>query len=162
MSFLHDPKFWVAVSTTIFFVAAFKPAKNAISRMIDEKINKVKTDIEEAAKLKSEALALFAIAEQKLASIEVESENILNNAKLNSANIVKNAEEKLARDIETRKNMAFQKIKNLEDAALDDIKNKVSSITLLAVQTIVEENLDEKTLERLENSSIEKLPKNFH
>lgn len=159
---LHDPKFWVAVSTILFFIAAFKPMKNAIVNMINDRIAKVSKDIEEARRLKSEATALLEAAEQKLARVETEAKEILNNAKTQSDLIVKNAQEKISKDIETRKNLAIQKIKNLEESAVEEIKKKVSAVTLLAVQTIAEENLDQETLDKLSLASIEKLPKNFH
>ncbi|HCR85453.1 MAG TPA: hypothetical protein DIV86_02130 [Alphaproteobacteria bacterium] len=159
---LHDPKFWVAVSSTIFFIAAFKPIKNAIAKMINDRIVKIKSDIEEAALLKKEALELLHEAETKLASVEIQAKGILTNAQEQADLIVKNTQEKLAKDIETRKNIALQKIKSLEESAVEEIKKKVSSVTLFAVQTIAEENLDEETLDRLSIASIEKLPKNFH
>ena len=159
---LHDPKFWVAVSSIIFFIAAFKPMKNAIAKMINDRIAKIKGDIEEARRLKKEAIELLKEAEGKLAGVETQAKNILNNAQAQADLIVKNTQEKLAKDIETRKNMALQKIKNLEESAVEEIKKKVSAVTLLAVQTIAEENLDEATLDKLSIASIEKLPKNFH
>jgi F-type H+-transporting ATPase subunit b len=162
MGFFHDPKFWVAVATVLFFILAYKPSKNAVNKMLDDKISKIEKDIADAKKLKSEALELLAIAEKKLSQVEEESKNILNHAKNQAENIIKTTSEKLEKDINIRKNMAVSKIKNFEDEAISEIKSRISTVTLLATHTIIEQNIDDEKVAEINNISIDKISKTFH
>lgn len=163
MSLLQEPKFWVAVSTIIFFIIALKPMRFAINKGISDKISKIRRELDEAEKLKSEAIALLGEAERKLAAVEDQAKAIIKNAESQSNIMLSNSKLKLERDIKIKKDMALQKIKNFEDNAIDEVKKKVSAVTLLAVQTIVEENLDESVLNELADESINKINnKTFH
>ena len=81
MSF--DATFWVAVSFVIFvWVLFYFKVHQKIFILLDESINKIKKDIEEAEKLKEEAKNVFSDYESKLDKSKVEIPNIEN--KLNS------------------------------------------------------------------------------
>lgn len=58
--FWLDPKFWVAVSFVVFFVLVGRMAWARLTGMLDGRAAKVRADLDEAARLRAEAEAVFA------------------------------------------------------------------------------------------------------
>ena len=54
----HDTHFWVLISTVVFAVVAYKKGKAPILSMLDGRTARIQSDLEEAARLRREALAL--------------------------------------------------------------------------------------------------------
>lgn len=160
--YLQDPTFWVAFVTVVFAVVVYKPIKNALGSMLDERIENIRKELEEASQLKDEANALLADAERKLAKSEEDAKEIISHAKKEAENIITNVKEKSSRDIDNRKKLAMQKIQAAEDAAFEDIKKDISNIVTLSAQTILEENIDEEGSKSLINDSLDKISKTIH
>ncbi len=161
MSFI-DEKFIVAVATVIFFAVTFKPMKQGLLGIIDSRINKIKSDLAEAANLKAEATKLLAQAQTKLAQSEVEAANILDHAKKEADLILSKAKEKLEKDIEVRKKLAMQKIQSFEENAINELKKNISQITVVAAAQIIEESGNDDSFKQSVAGSIEKLSKTVH
>ncbi len=70
-----DPKFWVAFAFIAFIAAVFKPVKNILVVSLDNKIAEIKNKIDEAEKLKNEAL-------ETLSEIKMRQKDILLNTKI--------------------------------------------------------------------------------
>ncbi len=162
MNILHDPAFWVSVATLTFVVIVFKPAKKAILAALDLRISKVRSELDEARRLREESEKIIAEARTKLAKSEEDAKQILLHAKNEADSIIKITTQKLEKDIEIRKNLALSKIQSLEETSIADIKKNISAFTILAAHTILEENIDEETTKRLDEDSIEKIIKTYH
>ena len=86
-----DATFWVAISFFIFLgVLFYFKVPQKIFTALDDSINKIKKDIEEAEKLKEEAKNLLSDYEAKLDNSKVEINLMIKNAQKESeANIIK-------------------------------------------------------------------------
>ena len=86
-----DATFWVAVSFFIFVgVLFYFKVPQKIFLALNESINKIKKDIEEAEKLKEEAKNVLSDYEAKLDKSKVEIDLMIKNAEKESeANIIK-------------------------------------------------------------------------
>jgi F-type H+-transporting ATPase subunit b len=154
-----DESFWVAVATALFIAAVYKPAKRAINSLLHKRIDTVKSNLEQARKLKEEAQELLAEAEKKLSKSEHDAKTIIKHANEEAEFIVSRARDKLKSDIEIRRKLAMQKIKSLEESAVDEIKKNLSSLTIIAAQTILEEHVKDEIQDKLTDESIEKADK---
>jgi F-type H+-transporting ATPase subunit b len=157
-----DAKFFVAVATLLFVVVTFKPIKKVLLSMIDERIDKIKSDLAEAARLKDEATKILKESEENLLRSEKEAAEIISHAKLEAENIISKTKEKLEKDIETRKAIAFQKIKSLEESALLELKKSVASIAIGASAKVIQQQSSDDDFKNLVDGSIEKLSKTIH
>src|SRR3546814_12622238 len=81
MAFLNDPTFGVLVAFVIFVVAVFKPAKRAILGGLDARIAQIRTEVEEAQRLREEAQTLLAGYQRKQRQAIQEAEEIVARAK---------------------------------------------------------------------------------
>ena len=57
---LHDHHFWVLISMAIFVIAVWKPASRAVTGMLDERAARIRSELEEARRLREEAEQLLA------------------------------------------------------------------------------------------------------
>jgi F-type H+-transporting ATPase subunit b len=157
-----NEEFFVAAATVIFFAATFKPMKKALLGMLDGKINKIRKDLNEAARLKNEASKLLAEAQARLVETENHAKDIINHAQKEADLLVRNTRTKLETDIETRKKLAMQKIQSFEENAINELRKNISSITVSAAAQIIEESSDEDSFKKLVGTSLEKLSKTIH
>ena len=86
-----DATFWVAVSFVLFVgVLLYFKVPQKIFTTLDESINKIKKDVEEAEKLKEEAKNILSDYEAKLDKSKVEIDLMIKNAQKESeSNIIK-------------------------------------------------------------------------
>ena len=78
---LQDPTFWVAVAFVIFVIAVFKPIKGALIGGLDAKIEEIRSEVEEAEKLREEAQSLLANYQRQQRQAMQDAENIVARAK---------------------------------------------------------------------------------
>ena len=158
MSF--DSTFWVAVSFVIFVGVLFYfkvPQKIFIA--LDESINKIKKDIEEAEKLKEEAKNIFSDYESKLDKSKVEIDLMIKNAQKESEKNIIKINEQFHKIFENRKKMAEEKIKQMKLQATKDIKNYSVEVAIIALEKIIKNSIDKKKLDKIYISSIDEAKK---
>ena len=158
MSF--DSTFWVAVSFVIFVGVLFYfkvPQKIFIA--LDESINKIKKDIEEAEKLKEEAKNIFSDYESKLDKSKVEIDLMIKNAQKESEKNIIKINEQFHKIFENRKKMAEEKIKQMKLQATKDIKNYSVEVAIIALEKIIKNSIDKKKLDKIYISSVDEAKK---
>ena len=78
---ISDAKFWTAVAFVIFILITFKPIKSILIKNLDDKISKIKKDIDEAEKIEEDAKKLLAKITVKESNLKNENNEIKNVAK---------------------------------------------------------------------------------
>lgn len=159
---MFDEKFFVALSFVTFIVLAFKPIKAAILKAIDSRIVKVKTDLEEAARLKDEAQALLNKFEKEHRRSLEEVQGILAHAREEAERVNKEAKEILEFALGKRTELAMQKIAQAEANVLTDLKSNALDITMDAARTLILENLSKEAAEEILSSAISDIDKKLH
>ena len=102
-----DATFWVAVSFFLFVgILLYFKVPQKIFATLDESINKIRKDIEEAEKLKEEAKNILSDYEARLDKSKVEIDLMIKNAQKESeADIIK-INDQFHKVFENRKKMA--------------------------------------------------------
>ena len=155
-----DATFWVAVSFIIFVGVLFYfkvPQKIFIA--LDDSINKIKKDIEEAEKLKEEAKNVLSDYEAKLDKSKVEIDLMIKNAqKETEINTIK-INDQFHKVFENRKKMGEDKIKQMKLQAKKDIKNYSVEVAIIALEKIIKNSIDKKKLDKIYISSVNEAKK---
>ncbi len=155
-----DATFWVAVSFIIFVGVLFYfkvPQKIFIA--LDDSINKIKKDIEEAEKLKEEAKNVLSDYEAKLDKSKVEIDLMIKNAqKETEINTIK-INDQFHKVFENRKKMGEDKIKQMKLQAKKDIKNYSVEVAIIALEKIIKNSIDKKKLDKIYISSVDEAKK---
>ena len=155
-----DATFWVAISFLIFVgVIFYFKVPQKIDKSLVENIKKIKSEINNAEKLKDEAKSMLSEYESKVSKSKEEIKNLIQKAeKQAESNIIKTNEE-FHNIIENRKKAAEEKIKQMKAQAIKDVKNSSVDIAIRSVEKIIKNSIDKKKLDKIYISSIEETKK---
>lgn len=154
---ISDAKFWTAVAFVIFILITFKPIKSILIKNLDEKINRIKNDIDEAEKIEEDAKKLLVKIKVKEKNLENEINEINKVAKTKIEYMKKEMSEKLEMQITRRKNLSEIKIRHIEQELINQIKEKTSYFTIKTVKKVIENKIDNKIKDDLLLSSLKDL-----
>lgn len=135
----------VIVSLSMLVVIAimlWKKVPAAIGRALDKKIEGIREQLDEAARLRAEAEALRAEYEAKAAAAGGEAEATLARARAEAADIVDQARVDAGALIERRTRMAEDKIAAAERSAVAEVRAKAASAAAAAAAQLIAERHD--------------------
>jgi len=140
--FYLDATFWVAICVTLFLaLLLWKGVHKFIGKALDERSEKIATELAEARRLREEAQALLASYKRKQKEAEDLAENIVSQAKQDAEIMATNARKDMAERIERRTAMAEAKIANAEAQALNEVRAKAADLSLAAAETLLRKDL---------------------
>ena len=155
-----DATFWVAISFFIFLgVLFYFKVPQKVFGALNESINKIKKDIDEAEKLKEEAKNILSEYEAKLSKSKVEVDLMIKNAQKESETNIIKINDQFHSIFENRKKMAEDKIKQMKLQATKDIKNYSVEVAIIALEKIIKNSVDKKKLDKIYISSVDEAKK---
>ena len=151
-----DATFWVAISFFLFvgLLIYFKiPQK--IGSTLNQNINEIKKQIDDAEKLKEEAVNILNNSEKKLSNSKNEIKAMIDRANEDSEKNFLKTNKAFHSLMEVRKKNAEQKLKQMKDRALKEIKNESIKIAISSVEKLLKNSIDKTKLDKIYLSSIE-------
>ena len=151
-----DASFWVAISFFIFLgiLIYFKIPSKIISSL-EQIIKDIKTQLDNAEKLKEEAKAILSQNENKLSKSTSEIKNLIKKANSEAEARTLKTNDEFHKLMEIRKKNAEERIRQMKDQALKDIKNASVKIAIDSVEKLMQNSLDKTKLDKIYNESIE-------
>tara|TARA_B110000971_G_scaffold65712_1_gene67320 strand:- start:60 stop:557 length:498 start_codon:yes stop_codon:yes gene_type:complete len=151
-----DATFWVAVSFFIFIgVLIYFKIPKKINDALNENINTIKDEVDEAEKLKEESKNILSEYEKKISNAKTEIKIMLDSASDEAEKNVLKTNEELHDQMENRKKNAEDRIKQMKNQALKDIKNASVKITINSVESLLKNSLDKNKLNKIFTASVE-------
>lgn len=151
---LQNTTFWVAVSLVVFLVIAYKPAKKAFLASVDGKIDEVKAEVEQAAKLRDEAQALLAEYERKQQQSAAHAEEMIAAAKREAEESKTLAEEELRISLERQQKLAEERIALAEEKAIREVRAAATDLAIAATEKLITERAAGPDGDRLVDQAI--------
>jgi F-type H+-transporting ATPase subunit b len=158
----HDPEFWVLVAFVIVVVGGFIKIGPLIGTSLDARAARIKSELEEAQRLREDAQKTLAEYQLKQRDALKEAEAIIAHAKAEAERVGKQAAADLEAAIERRTRQAEEKIAQEESKALADVRNTAVDIAVAAARQIIAEQLDAKAGGALIDQAISALPQRLH
>ena len=151
-----DATFWVMISFFAFIgLLIYFKIPQKIKTVLNENINIIKNQIEDAEKLKEEAKNILTEHEKKISNSKVEVKQLLSKATEEAEKNVIKTNRDFHNLMETRKKNAEERIKQLKYQALKDIKNASVKIAIESVEKLIKNSLEKSKLDKIYSSSIE-------
>ena len=151
-----DATFWVAISFVIFISALiYLKIPDKIKNLLNDNINKIKNQIDEAEKLKEEANNKLSEQENRLAKAKKEIANMIKQANEESEKNIIKANDNFHKVMEIRKKNTEEKIRQMKAQAIKEIKNNSLDIALESVEKLMLNSLDKNKLDNIFNQSVE-------
>ena len=151
-----DATFWVMISFFLFVgLLIYFQIPQKIKAALDENISNIKTQIDEADKLKEDAKNILTEHEKKISNSKVEMKSMVTKAGEEAEKNIIKTNQDFHNLMENRKKNAEERIKQLKNQALKDIKNASVRIAIESVEKLLKNSLDKSKLDKIYMSSVE-------
>ena len=151
-----DATFWVMISFFAFIgLLIYFKIPQKIKTALEENINNIRNQIDEADKLKEDAKNILTEHEKKISNSKAEVKQMINKASEEAEKNVIKTNQEFHNLMESRKRNAEERIKQLKNQALKDIKNASVKIAIESVEKLIKNSLDKSKLDKIYSSSIE-------
>jgi F-type H+-transporting ATPase subunit b len=138
MAMISTPEFWVAVAFVIFFAGlAYIGLHKTIADILDKRASRIQSELDEAARLKDEAMALLSEYRQKTSNAEKEAAAIIESAKADAERLAAEAHAKLEDFVTRRTKMAETKIAQAEAQALAEVRSIAADVAAGAAEKVL-------------------------
>ena len=140
-----DATAWVSLAMGVFIlILLFKKVPGLIGGALDGRIAQIKTQLEEASKLRAEADALKAEYEAKLAAAAGEAEAMRKSAEHEAETLLEDAKANAVALVARRQKMAEDKIGAAERTAIADIRAKAVNAATGAAAALIAQGHEAK------------------
>ena len=150
-----DATFWVAVSFFIFLgVLIYFKVPQKIITILNNSINTIKAEVDDAESLKEESKNILSEYEKKISNAKTEISQMVEAATDEADRNLLKANEEFHIQMENRKRNTEERIKQMKNQALKDIKNASVRISIQAVEVLLKNSLDKNKLNKIFSSSV--------
>jgi F-type H+-transporting ATPase subunit b len=134
----NNPLFWVLVAFLAFVaLVVYYKVPAAIAKMLDDRADGIRKELDEARKLREEAQSLLADYQRKSREAETEARTIIDQAKREAEALAADARKSLAESLERRSKIAEEKIARAETQALSEVRATAVDSAITAAQEIL-------------------------
>ena len=152
---LLTPGGWVAASMiAVFAIMLWAKVPAIVAGMLDKQIADIRTQLDEAARLRAEAEALKAEYEKKLRDAAKDAEGMKSAAEAEAKLIVAKAKGDAEALIERRGKSAEEKIAAAERNAIAELRAKAAQAAALAAHGLIAEGHDAAADKKLVDAAI--------
>jgi len=156
---MFDAAFWVAISFILFcLILIYKKIPQIINKLLENKINEIKSEIENTKNLKLESEQLLKKYKDKIQDAHIESKYILTSEKKDAENLIKESEKKFEQLMVNKKKSLQQKLEQMKITAIKDIQHISNKIAIEAVRKII---LDPANIDKIKIINQKNLEKTF-
>ncbi|WP_291297526.1 F0F1 ATP synthase subunit B [Elioraea sp.] len=159
---MSDPKFWVAISFVIFIALAWKPLIGRFLSGLDARSARIKAEIDEAQRLRTEAEAMLKRAEAARADAEKEAAALLAHAREEAARVTEAARVELDVALKRREKMALDRIAAAEAEAAAAVRNAAADVAIAAARNLIASGLTQDGHASLVDAAIADIPQKLH
>ena len=150
-----DSAFWVAVSFFLFLgVLIYFKIPQKISTALNDNINTIKNEVDNAENLKEESKNILSQYEKKISNAKTEINLMIDAATEEAEKHILKTNEEFYVQMDNRKKNTEDRIKQMKNQSLKDIKNASVKIAIQSVEILLKNSLDKNKLNKIFTSSI--------
>jgi F-type H+-transporting ATPase subunit b len=154
---MFDATFWVAISFVIFcLILVYKKIPQTINKLLNDKINEIKSEIENTKNLKIESDLLLKKYKDKIQDAHLESKNILALEKKETEYFIKETKNKFEQLMINKKKSLEQKLEQMKIKAMKDIQHISDKIAFEAVRKVILETANINKIKIINQKNLEK------
>jgi F-type H+-transporting ATPase subunit b len=137
-----EPEFWVAVGFVILMIVfAYVGVHRTVLTALDHRRDRIKSELDEASRLKDEAAKLLADYKARGATAEREAQDIVAAAKAEAERIAAEAKAKMEDFVVRRTKTAESKIALAEAQAIADVRSAAADAAVTAASSILSQSV---------------------
>jgi F-type H+-transporting ATPase subunit b len=159
---IRDPEFWVAIAFVIAVGLVVWKSAPMLTKPLDDRAAKIKTELDEAQRLREDAQRTLAEFQRKQRDAFKEAEQIVALAKSEAERAAAQAVRDLEAALQRRQAQALEKIALAEAKARTEVRNTAVDVAIAAVRRVLAEQLDQPRKSQLIDDAIAELPQLLH
>ena len=152
-----DPQFWVFIAFIIFVGAIFNPVRKTLFTSLDNKIEEIKENINQAEKVKNDSQVTLSEIKKRQNEVKETIDSMNKETKNKIKRIESNANAKLKEQIDKRNALASLKIDQITRDAKIEIQQYIIQTAITATIDILKKKLNDQEKQKLINLSINEL-----
>lgn len=157
-SFLEEATTWVAVAFLLFVAAVARPVGRIVIAALDNRADAIRTELDEAQRLREEAQHTLAEYQRKQRDALSEAEGIIAEAHEESKRMQRATQERTEQTLARREQQALDMIAAAEARALADVRALTADVAIEATRRILTDVVEGQKGDDLINNAIEEVP----
>lgn len=159
---LHQPEFWVACAMVLFVILVAKPAFKGATKALDERANKISSDLDDAERLRNEAQDLLSQYQRKQRDAAGEAAGIIEHAKQEAERMDREGRERIKAAMERREQLAMDRISMAEQQAIERVRTRAVEVAIAASASVLSQSFGDDKANALIDDTIKHLPERLH
>lgn len=163
MSFFYDSNIVVTISFVIFIgILGYYGVHTLILDQLDKRADRIRSELDEARRLREEAQATFAEFERKQKEVAARAEDIVEHARIDAREAAERAKADVSESITRRLKAADEQIAMAEANAIKEVRNTAATVAIAAAAEVLRERIGDEKAGALIDESIEKIGNRLH
>jgi F-type H+-transporting ATPase subunit b len=147
---IDDPETWVAIAFIILMgLFGYLGIHHTVLKALDNRSARIKSELDDARRLKDEAAKVLDEYKARRASAEREAEDIISSAKAEAERIATDAKTKMEDFVARRTKTAESKIALAEQQALADVRAAAAEAAVAAASSILSQSVKGEVADEL-------------
>ena len=160
---LRNSDFVVLVAFVIFIgVLVYFKVPGMIGKMLDDRADNVRRELDTARALREEAQTILAEFERKQKDVQDEAQRIVAQARSDAEAAAQQAKEDLQRSIERRLKAAGDQIASAEEAAVKQVRDRAVQVAVAAAADVVRKGMTQADADALIEDSLKVVDAKLH
>ncbi len=160
---LGNTDFVVLLAFLLFIAVLFYfNVPTLLGGMLDKRADGIKTELEEARKLREDAQTLLASYERKQKDVQEQANRIVAAAKEEAAAAGVKAREDLAKSVERRMAAAAEQIESAQAAAIKEVRDQAALIAVAAARDVLAKQMTAAEGNKLIDAGIAEVDAKLH
>jgi F-type H+-transporting ATPase subunit b len=148
---------WLLVALAILIAVVWKPLSRAIVGALDGHAAKVRTELDEARRLRDEAQSLLAEHKRQLAAGQEHARSINEHARREAERQAERHRAELEASLARRTEQALGRIAQEEARAVQDVRNQAATLAIRATRRLLADQVDSEHAHILVDRAIEEV-----
>lgn len=163
MGFFGDANLVVTLSTVLFVaLLIYLKVPGKIGAMLDSRAERIKTELEEARRLREEAQTLLASYERKHKEVEDLAQEIITRARSEANRAAEQGKIELDASIARRLKSAEDQIASAEAAAMKEVRDRAVAVAIEAAREVLVKKMTKKISADMIDASIKDVGAKLH
>ena len=155
--FFAEPRNWVVLAFILFFVLFGRKLWGALAAMLDARAASVRAEMDEAARLRSEAEAMLKEAEAARAKALTDAKLLIEGAAAEAARVAEATRTEAEASAKRREQMALDRIAAAQKQAVDEVRTAAAELATIAARQVIAEGLSLESSNALIDHAIAQL-----
>ena len=156
-TFLASQMTWIVVCFASMLALMLWKVVPAVNKVLDERIEKIKSDIDGADAARADAEKVLADYNRQLQKAREEAAEIVNRARDESQKMVEARTAELETDLKRKAEDARRNIDAARESALNDIKKEVAGMVVMVAEKVIDAEVDAKKAGKITDDAIKQL-----